>query len=174
MVLTVLGRTVVIERRATYEEIQVKNEDFLGPDFFFVHGEWQTANRDRWAVWEQGGRYPDVIIELLSRKTAKRDRTEKKEIYRGVFHTSEYFLYDPIKKTLEGFRLVQNKYVPIEVDSHGRMWSEELELSVGVWDIAFYRFLTGLGVGIDVINKGDNRSVTGSYSAMGKRIRLSI
>ena len=117
-----------------YSIEQVKNQDFLGPDFFFVHGESQTANRDRWAVWEQGGRYPDVIIELLSRKTAKRDRTEKKEIYRGVFHTSEYFLYDPIKKTLEGFRLVQNKYAPIEVDSHGRMWSEELELWVGKWD----------------------------------------
>lgn len=117
-----------------YSLEQVKNQDFLSSDFFFVHGESQSDNHDRWAMWEQGGRYPNVIIELLSRKTAKRDRTEKKEIYRGIFHTSEYFLYDPLKKTLEGFRLVQNNYVPIEVDSHGRMWSEELELWVGKWD----------------------------------------
>ena len=117
-----------------YSIDQVNNRDFLGPDFFFVHGEPHIKLPNRWAVWEQGGRYPDVIIELLSSSTARRDRTEKKEIYRGVFHTSEYFLYDPESQTLEGFRLLRKKYEPIECDSHGRLWSEELELWIGKWE----------------------------------------
>ncbi|MFM9966491.1 MAG: Uma2 family endonuclease [Planctomycetaceae bacterium] len=121
---------------AVYYSIeQVSNRDLLlGPDFFFVHGAPHIKNPNRWASWEQGGRYPDVIIELLSPSTAKRDRTEKKEIYRKVFHTSEYFLYDPATQTLEGFRLVRHQYEPIECDSHGRLWSEELELWIGLWE----------------------------------------
>ncbi len=117
-----------------YSIQQVRNGEFFGPDFFFVHGPPQPKHRDRWAVWEQGGRYPDVVIELLSDRTAHRDRNEKKEIYRGIFHTSEYFLYDPSKRLLDGFRLLRNKYIPIEANSDGRMWSEELELWIGKWE----------------------------------------
>ncbi len=56
---------------------QLRNRDFRGPDFFLVK---QTEKRPRnsWVVWEENGKYPDLIIELLSVSTANTDRTLKK------------------------------------------------------------------------------------------------
>src|SRR5207244_3129600 len=45
---------------------QARNRDFRGPDFFFVWGASLEPMRPYWAVWNEGGRYPNVIIELLS------------------------------------------------------------------------------------------------------------
>ncbi|ASC69511.1 Hypothetical Protein XM38_004380 [Halomicronema hongdechloris C2206] len=37
--------------------------------------------RRSWVVWEEGGQYPDLIIELLSPATAQVDHTLKKTLY---------------------------------------------------------------------------------------------
>jgi Uma2 family endonuclease len=42
-------------------------------------------------VWEEGGRYPEVIFEFLSPSTRQADRTVKKELYEQVFRTPEYY-----------------------------------------------------------------------------------
>src|SRR5271166_1434507 len=42
---------------------QVRNQDFRGPDFFFVWEVPLNPPRQSWIVWEEGGKYPDVIIE---------------------------------------------------------------------------------------------------------------
>src|SRR5438105_12893364 len=55
-----------------------KDLKFRGPDFFFVEGVDGTKRRRYWLVQREGGRYPDVIIELLSPTTADVDRTTKK------------------------------------------------------------------------------------------------
>ena len=81
---------------------QVRDEDFRGPDFFFVWNVPLNPPRRYWAVWDEGGRYPDVIIELASPTTVKEDHGIKKTTYESVFHTSEYFIYDPARKKLEG------------------------------------------------------------------------
>ncbi|HSK75987.1 MAG TPA: Uma2 family endonuclease [Thermoanaerobaculia bacterium] len=106
-----------------------------GPDVFWVEGVDPNPDRDReaWVAWEEDGRLPDVIFELLSPKTEEMDRTTKKQIYQDVFRTAEYFLCDPRKKTLEGFRLVDGAYQPIAPDSQGRLPSERLGVSVGFW-----------------------------------------
>src|SRR5437868_1068353 len=61
-----------------YSEEQARNRDYRGPDFFYVDGVDGRRLRRWWAVWEEDGRYPDVIMELLSPTTAVLDRTVKK------------------------------------------------------------------------------------------------
>src|SRR5262249_22873764 len=82
---------------------QARNRDFRGPDFFFVKGVKRQLVRKWWAVWDEGGRYPDLIIELLSESTAQEDRTTKKAIYEKTFRTPEYYCFDPDRKRLEGW-----------------------------------------------------------------------
>lgn len=109
---------------------QLKNRDFRGPDFFLVR---QTESRPRksWVVWEEGGQYPDLIIELLSDSTAKVDRTLKKELYQTRFRTPEYFWFSPETLELEGYRLVDRVYEAIAPDEMG-LWSQVLGLYISV------------------------------------------
>src|SRR5260370_1095962 len=74
---------------------QAKTRYYRGQDFFYVEGVRRLPARRYWTVWKEDGRYPDVIVELLSPKTAKLDRTTKKALYEQTFHTHEYFCYDP-------------------------------------------------------------------------------
>jgi Uma2 family endonuclease len=55
-----------------YSPNQRKSEDFRGPDFFVVLG----ARRERksWVVWQEDGKYPNVIVEILSDTTATIDK----------------------------------------------------------------------------------------------------
>ncbi len=114
---------------------QARNRDYKGPDFFFVQGPDVDHDRPRpyWAVWDENGRYPNVIIELTSPTTAEIDRTTKKDIYERIFRAPEYFIYDPLSQTLEGWRLARKHYRRIKPNEAGRMWSEELGLWVGTW-----------------------------------------
>ncbi len=61
-----------------YSLQQARNRDYKGPDFFVVKGVDGTRLRPSWIVWQEGGRYPDVIIELLSITTAAEDLGPKK------------------------------------------------------------------------------------------------
>ncbi|HEV3204326.1 MAG TPA: Uma2 family endonuclease [Gemmataceae bacterium] len=119
---------------------QARNLDYRGPDFFFVKNTTLYPERRFWAVWLEGGRYPDVIIELLSPTTAQEDRTTKKDLYEQRFRTYEYFLFDPDTKKLEGWRLGKaHRYQPIEPNEQGWLWSEELELWLGIWEGEYLR-----------------------------------
>jgi hypothetical protein len=109
-----------------------KKTAFRGPDVFWVGGV-APHERKAWVAWDEGWRLPDVIVELLSPKTAENDRTGKKDLYQNVFRTAEYFLYDPDTEALEGFRLVGSSYQPILPDPQGRLWSEQLGASFGFW-----------------------------------------
>ncbi|HSS50579.1 MAG TPA: Uma2 family endonuclease, partial [Thermoanaerobaculia bacterium] len=106
---------------------------FRGPDVFWVGGVDPDRERRAWISWEEGGRLPDVIVELLSPSTASKDRTEKRDLYARVFRTAEYFLCDPDTGTLEGLRLVGRFYQPIPPDENGRLWSEQLGTALGFW-----------------------------------------
>jgi Uma2 family endonuclease len=116
---------------------QARNRDFRGPDFFYVNGVRYEPLRPYWVVWEEGGKYPDVIIELLSQSTAEEDRTSKKAVYERTFRTPEYFLYDPDTGKLEGWRLLGQSYQLLEPNEHGWLWSAELGLWLGTWSGAY-------------------------------------
>ena len=114
-----------------YSPHQKKSEYFRGPDFFAVLGT-ELKNRKSWVVWEENGKYPNLIIEILSDSTAKIDRGLKKEIYQDTFRTPDYFWYDPNTQEFAGFHLVDGKYQPLEANAQGHLWSEQLRLYLGV------------------------------------------
>lgn len=112
---------------------QLKNHDFRGPDFFLVKNT-EKRPRKSWVTWEEGGQYPDIIIELLSDSTAKVDRTLKKELYQDRFRTPEYFWFSPETLELQGYRLAGQVYEAIDSGESGYLWSEVLDLYIGVAD----------------------------------------
>jgi Uma2 family endonuclease len=117
-----------------YSPNQKKSEFFRGPDFFVVLGTTRNQKRKSWVVWQEEGKYPNVIIEILSDSTAKTDREEKKEIYQNTFRTPDYFWFDPYSLEFEGFTLISGKYQEIEPNEQGWLWSEELGLYLGIYE----------------------------------------
>ncbi len=116
-----------------FNAAQARNRDIRGPDFFLVQGVPLNPPRPYWAIWLEGGRYPDMIIELSSPTTILEDKTTKKDIYESIFHTHEYFCYDPSTGLLEGWRLINHHYEPIVPNERGWLWSEQLRLWIGTW-----------------------------------------
>lgn len=110
---------------------QLKKRDFRGPDFFLVKGV-TNQPRNSWVVWEEDGRYPNLIIELLSDSTSKIDRTLKKELYQNRFRTPEYFWFSPSSLEFMGYRLIGDFYQEIPLTPSGKRWSEQLQLFLGV------------------------------------------
>lgn len=108
-------------------------QSIFGPDFFLVN---QTQRRPRksWVVWEEGGQYPDLIVELLSPATEKTDRSLKKALYQDRFRTPEYFWFSPETLEFEGYRLAGQHYEAIAPNGAGWRWSEVLGLFLGIQD----------------------------------------
>jgi Uma2 family endonuclease len=114
-------------------EVAKKGANVRGPDIFWVEGVEPDRERKAWVSWEEGGRLPDVIIELSSPTTAEIDRRDKVDLYSRVFRTSEYYMYEPWSRKLEGLRLAGRFYQSMEPDAQGRLWSERLGAFLGVW-----------------------------------------
>jgi Uma2 family endonuclease len=121
------------QAREVFEEEKkgLEKRAYRGPDVFWVGGV-PKRKRQAWVSWEEGGRLPDVIFEMLSSSTASKDRGEKRELYEQVFRTTEYFLYEPATGKLEGLRLIDRAYRTIPLDDKGRLWSSQLEAFVGL------------------------------------------
>ena len=116
-----------------YSPNQKKSEDFRGPDFFVVLGTERRLDRKSWVVWGEGGKYPDVIVEILSPSTAKIDRGQKKQIYQDIFRTPDYFWFDPETLEFQGFQLMEGQYQAIEPTDRGWLWSDRLGLFLGIY-----------------------------------------
>jgi Uma2 family endonuclease len=117
-----------------YSRDQAMNRDFRGPDFFVALDVDGSRERQGWVVWEENGRYPDVIVELLSPSTAKTDRTTKKDLYERIFRTSDYFIFNPFDpNSLEGWHLTNQRYQSLTPNQNGWLWCENLNLWLGVW-----------------------------------------
>lgn len=114
-----------------YNQQQLKSRDFRGPDFFVVLG---TERKDRrsWVVWDENGQYPNVILEILSNSTKNVDKGLKKELYQSIFRTPDYFWFDPDTFEFAGFHLLDGRYEPIQPTEQGWLWSQQLELYLGV------------------------------------------
>ena len=65
---------------------------------------------------------PDFIVEILSPKTAKYDKTTKKEDY-ALHRIPEYWIIDPIKQRVEQYILPASskKYFPAKIIQYGEM-----------------------------------------------------
>ena len=89
-----LGRIV-----ASPIDVYLSEEDVFQPDIVFVSVE-------RLDVIHSSGVHgaPDLVIEMLSPSTEQRDLTIKRERY-AMFDVKEYWLADPIAKTITVLRL---------------------------------------------------------------------
>ena len=117
-----------------FKEQQVHQNDFLGPDVFVV-SDGVKRNRKSWVMWQES-LPPDVVIELLSARTEKRDRGEKKEIYARMLRVTDYFLFDPTDGRFEGFRLDGGQYHPLELGEDGLMPVSSIGMKLGLrWSV---------------------------------------
>ncbi|MCC5657005.1 Uma2 family endonuclease [Nostoc sp. XA010] len=123
-----------------YSPRQRKSEYFRGPDFFVVLGT-ERKTRKSWVVWEEDGKYPNVILEILSDSTANTDKGLKKEIYQNTFRTLDYFWFDPYTQEFAGFHLVDGEYQPLQASEQGYLWSQQLGLYLGAYQ-GLLRFFT--------------------------------
>lgn len=116
-----------------YNQQQLKSRDFRGPDVFVVL---DTEKKDRrsWAIWEEGGKYPNLVIELLSGSTATVDRGTKKLLYQNIWRVPNYFWFHPETLEFAGFHLVDGQYQAIAPTEKGYLWSDQLELYLGICD----------------------------------------
>lgn len=120
-----------------------KSEDFRGPDFFVVL-DTERKTRKSWVVWEEDGKYPNVILEILSESTANTDKEFKKKLYQDTFRTPDYFWFEPYTLEFAGFHLVDGKYLPLEANNQGFLWSQQLGLYLGIHQ-GLLRFFTPEG-----------------------------
>jgi Uma2 family endonuclease len=122
-------------------------EKRVSPDIFVVFG---VSKEDRvsYTVWEEDGKVPDFVLELISKSTATKDRRDNLLIYRDL-GVKEYFQFDPSSKflkpkSLQGVRLENGKYVPIPVstlaDGSLAIRSEVLDLDLHLYLDRRFRF----------------------------------
>ncbi|MBW4563800.1 MAG: Uma2 family endonuclease [Mojavia pulchra JT2-VF2] len=126
-----------------YSLNKLKTESFRGPDFFVVL-DTECKTRKSWVVWEEEGKYPNLILEILSESTANIDKDLKKKIYQDTFRTPDYFWFDPYTLEFAGFHLVDGQYQPLEPNTQGHLWSQQLGLYLGIHQ-ELLRFFTTAG-----------------------------
>ena len=97
------------------------NETRVAPDVFVVFGVESRHKRDSWIVWREG-KAPDIVMELASGSTWRRDMREKRDIY-AEMGVAEYWRFDPTSNyfipPLVGERLVDGEYTTIELNTSG-------------------------------------------------------
>jgi len=119
-----------------YEERN--NQAVVAPDVYVVFGV-AKRQRDNYKVWKENGITPQFVLEITSETTKDKDQETKPEIYKKL-GVREYFQYDPsgdyLNPILQGVRLVNNQYEPIEANniSFDTLWlySEVLGLELHV------------------------------------------
>jgi Uma2 family endonuclease len=149
-----------------YSLRRLKSEDFRGPDFFVVLNT-EKRPRKSWTVWEEDGQYPNIIVELLSDSTAKTDRGLKKQIYQDIFRTPDYFWFDPHNLEFQGFSLVSGTYRPLQPNSRGHLWSEQLGLYLGVLE-GMLRFFTAEGELVPTLEEATEAALQEAAAAQQK------
>ena len=104
----------------------------VSPDVMFIRGVPKTV-RDTYKTWEEGGKAPDLVVEVSSKSTRREDLRTKLALYRDELKVREYFLFDPLgeylKPRFRGFHLIDGDYQSIAVED-GQMASEVLGLDL--------------------------------------------
>ncbi len=117
----------------------------VAPDVFVVTRTHKRHRRNKFKTWVEG-RVPDLVLEVMSPTSVRRDTVTKYELYQSL-GVREYWLYDPteegfIEPRLRAYVLVEGEYQPIEVrEVDGRLAgvSEVLGLEFHA-DAEWFRF----------------------------------
>lgn len=101
------------------------------PDVMVVYGVPSTPERRSFRIWEEGA-VPSVVFEISSKATWMEDLVTKSVLYARL-GVKEYFIFDPLEEyleeTLQGFRLEDKDYVPMDI-AGGQLFSQELGLEM--------------------------------------------
>ena len=81
----------------------------LNPDLYYVRKERSDILKDHGATGA-----PDLVIEILSPSTAKRDVGRKREIY-AESGVEEFWVVSPKTRTVEIYRLRENPAEPVSL-----------------------------------------------------------
>jgi Uma2 family endonuclease len=99
-----------------FSELQTRKNDFRGPDVFVVLGTDRKKHRKSWVLWEEGGKFPDVVIELTSPSTKTIDHEEKLRLYERIWSVSTYVIFDPHTLELTAYHRDATGFVRDETD----------------------------------------------------------
>ena len=96
----------------------------VAPDVFLIPN-LDKRFRTSYFMWLEG-QVPSFIMEVTSNSTWRDDIGRKRELYES-WGVSEYWMYDPTEETrltplLQGFRLVDGAYEPIEIEFDGESY----------------------------------------------------
>ncbi|MFZ3591253.1 Uma2 family endonuclease [Bacillus sp. DJP31] len=80
-------------------DVYLDEKNTFQPDVIFIMNENISIIQD-----DKISGAPDLVVEILSPSTGKRDKTTKKETY-ARFGVKEYWIVDPIHQTLDQFLL---------------------------------------------------------------------
>jgi Uma2 family endonuclease len=85
-------------------DVHFDEENIVQPDVIYIA-------RERLGIIRDGFIFgvPDLVVEILSESTGRRDKTIKKALYER-FGVKEYWLADPIYRTMEQFVLTGSEY----------------------------------------------------------------
>lgn len=86
-------------------DVHFDNDSVYKPDLVVVTKE--NQNIIDWKKSING--VPDMVVEILSRSTMKKDLTVKKDTYEK-FGVKEYWIVDPFRKTIDAYILRDGKY----------------------------------------------------------------
>ena len=113
----------------------------LAPDFIFARqvSDPERVIRRNGYVISEVGKPPDLVLEVGSRSTGRRDYTVKREGY-AALGIGKYWRFDPSggehhDRHLAGDTLVDGEYIPIEIvaESDGRHWGYSEVLGLELW-----------------------------------------
>jgi Uma2 family endonuclease len=114
-----------------FSALQAKNKDFRAPDLFVVTNV-SPHERQGWIVWQEGDRYPDLVVEHMSPSTRSTDLGEKLRVYDRVWRVKEYYAFDLATGELHAFGRGPNGLERRTPDEHGHYPSPVLdELGLG-------------------------------------------
>jgi Uma2 family endonuclease len=85
-------------------DVIFSDDTILQPDLLYI-----SKNR-RGIVGERITGAPDLVVEVLSRGTSRRDKTEKLDLY-AKYGVPEYWMVDPASQVIEFLLLDQGRYV---------------------------------------------------------------
>ncbi len=96
-------------------DVVLSDDTIVQPDLLYI------AKARRGIVKDRVCGAPDLVVEILSAGTARRDRIEKLDLY-AKYGVSEYWVVDPATQVIEFLILEQDKYV-VQPQSENRYQS---------------------------------------------------
>ncbi len=99
-------------------DVVFDDENIVQPDLLVV------CDKDKMTQANIQGA-PDLIIEVLSPSTSRKDKREKKALYER-YGVREYLLVYPIDEMVERFSLDNDKYLQPEIINWDEMWESSI------------------------------------------------